>query len=273
MSAGRFLAPCLALLLLAGCNIEQNVGEVGYKLPSGLTEVSGLALAGPDSVFAHDDTHAIIYEIRLRDGRMQRAFALGDPTIEGDFEGIDAVGGKVFLISSDGVIYAATPGKNGERVPFDIYDSGVGKNCEVEGLSNSPEPGNLLILCKRLRVEEDQPKLEIYQWRIGAERAGDKPWLSVPYDQLLEERQWSEFGPSALEWDPVAGHFFVASAHNRLLLVLDRQGRLIKQLPFNQSRHPKVEGITITPDRRMAIADEGSRARNGQLTIFPLPEF
>ena len=274
MKSGRFIAPCLAALLLAGCDSGQNEPqEVGFNLPTGLTEVSGLAVAGPDSVFTHDDTHAIIYEVRLEDGRTVRAFALGDPTIDGDFEGIAAAEGRVFLISSDGLIYAVQPAKNGTRVPYTVFDSGVGQHCEVEGLSNSPEPGRLLILCKRLRIEKEEPTLDIFEWRIGAERAGEKPWLSIPYSGLIEPREWSEFGPSAIEWDAANRHLFVASAHNRLLLVLDRQGKLVKRLHFDQARHPKVEGLAVMPDGRMALADEGSRARNGQITYFRLPKF
>ena len=276
MKPGRSLAlaPVFAALLLAGCGDNGNEpSEVGFNLPSGLTEASGLAVAGEDSVFTHDDTHAIIYEVGLNDGRVKRAFALGDPTIEGDFEGIAVADGRVFLISSDGLIYAAEPGKNGIRVPYKVYDSGVGQHCEVEGLADSPDPHKLLILCKRMRIEEAQPKLNIYQWQIGADRADDAPWMAIPYDQLIEQRQWAEFGPSSIEWDAANGHIFVASAHNRLLLVLDRQGRLVKRLNFDQARHPKVEGLAVMPNGRMALADEGSRARNGRITVFPMPRF
>ncbi len=129
------------LLLLASCGRQQEAGETTYNLPSELNEVSGLAAAGPDSVFTHDDEFAIVYEFRLTDGHILRTFALGDPTIEGDFEGIAAADGRVFLVTSDGLIYSAAPGENGKRVPYRVYDSGVGPRCEVEGLSQAPTAG------------------------------------------------------------------------------------------------------------------------------------
>jgi hypothetical protein len=272
MSPGRAFAPVLALLLLAACGGGQKEHEVVFNLPSTLSEVSGLAAAGPRSVFTHDDTHAIVYEVSLEDGRMLRAFAFGQPTIEGDFEGIAAgADGRVFLITSDGLIYAAVPGENGKRVAYGVYDSGVGKHCEIEGLAEAPDPAQLLILCKRMREESREPKLEVFAWRIGADRADDQPWLAVPYGQLIEEREWAEFGPSALEWDPAGRHLLVASAHNRLLLVLDEHGRLVKRLRFDKARHPKVEGLAVMADRRVVLADEGSKARAGQIAAFPMP--
>jgi uncharacterized protein YjiK len=272
MSLGRFVAPGFALLLLAGCGRAQGGGEVEFNLPSMLSEASGLAVAGPESVFTHEDEHAIVYEVRLDDGRIPRAFALGKPTIEGDFEGIAAAQGRVFLITSDGLIYSAPPGKNGQRVAYRVYDSGVGKHCEIEGLSNAPELGRLLILCKRLRDQDARQRLEIYEWRIGSERAEDAPWLSLPLDGLIAAHDFAEWVPSALEWDPGSGHLLIVSGHNQLLLILDRHGKLVARRRFDPARHPKVEGIAIMPDRRLVLADEGSRTRSGRLASYPMEE-
>lgn len=272
MIAGRRLAPSLAALLVVSCTGEPQQGNVEFDLPSELQEVSGLAVAGPDSVFTHDDEHAIIYEVSLANGHIVRAFALGKPTLEGDFEGIDAEDGRVFLITSDGLIYSAEPGRNGERVSYQVYDSGVGRHCEIEGLSHAPEQGRLLILCKRLRAERAAPRLDIFQWRIGAEQADAAPWLSLPLDALVEEGDRAEFGPSAIEWDPLARHLLVVSGRDRLLLVLDERGRLLERHRLSRTLHPKAEGIALMPDRRLVLADEGSSRRAGRIAAFAMPK-
>jgi hypothetical protein len=270
--AGLSVAGLTLALLLAACGKQPEKGEVTYNLPSDLTEVSGLAAAGPDSVFTHGDEYAIVYEFRLGDGHILRTFALGEPTLEGDFEGIAAADGMVFLVTSDGLIYAAKPGKNGKRVPYLVYDSGVGPRCEVEGLSEAPSPHDLLLLCKRPRNASEKKRLEIYLWHIGSERAEATPFLSLPFDGLIDERERAEFRPSGLEWDPVKRQLVVVSARNRMVLFLDPGGRLIERKRLDGERHPKTEGIAIMPDGRMVLADEGSRTREGRLTAYRKPK-
>lgn len=270
MSTGRALAPLIAGLLLSSCEDVGERKEVGFSLPSALAEVSGLAAAGPDSVFTHNDEHAIVYEVRITDGQVLRTFALGEPTIEGDFEGIATAGEHIFLVTSDGLIYQAQPGENRERVPYKVHDSGIGAKCEVEGLSQAPEPDYLLLLCKRLRNEEQEARLEIYRWRIGTEHAAEEPWLTKPLEQLVDKDERAEFRPSGLEWDMHAGELLVASARNRLVLTFDREGQLLSRRRLDRNRHPKTEGITVLADRRLVLADEGSRTRKGRITAYPL---
>jgi uncharacterized protein YjiK len=265
----RRCAACLAFLLLAACGAPaEDSGEGVFNLPTELNEVSGLAVAGPDSIFTHDDEFAIIYEFRLSDGHILRAFALDQPTLEGDFEGIAAAQGRVFLVTSDGLIYSAQPGENGARVSYRVYDSGIGPRCEVEGLSQSPEPGELLLLCKRFRNDSAQARLEIYRWTIGSDRAEAEPYLSIPLDTLLGDDEPAEFRPSGLEWEPASGQLYVVSARSRSVLIVDRSGKLIELKHLNGTRHPETEGITLMPDGRLVLADEGSRTREGRLTVY-----
>lgn len=258
---------CIALLL-AACGNSRSNGEETYNLPGKLTEASGLAVAGPGSVFTHNDEYAIIYEFRLSDGRVMRTFALGQPTLEGDFEGIATGQGRVFLVTSDGLIYSVPPGENGERVAYRVYDSGIGPRCEIEGLSQAPEPGELLLMCKRFRNDNNDPLLEIYRWRIGADHAEVEPFLSLPLDRLLDKDERAEFRPSGLEYNPVCQQLYVVSARNRVVLILTRSGELVGQHKLDESRHPQTEGIAVMADGRLVLADEGSRSRKGRLTIY-----
>jgi hypothetical protein len=259
---------CLAALLVAACSPAQDNGEGVYNLPTELNEVSGLAVAGPDSVFTHDDEFAIVYEFRLKDGHVMRAFALGEPTLEGDFEGIATWVGQVFLVTSDGLIYSAYPGANGERVGYRVYDSGIGPRCEIEGLSQSPEPDELLLLCKRFRNDDQEARLEIHRWHIGNDRAEPEPFLALPLETIIDEDELAEFRPSGLEFDPASGQIWIVSARDRAVLVLDRAGRFVERKHLNASRHPESEGITIMPDGRLVLADEGSRTREARLTVY-----
>ena len=96
-----------------------------FFLPQGLSEISGLAVASPNTVYAHNDEYAIVYEIALDTGKALKAFALGKPTVKGDFEDIAVRGGNVYLLASDGHLYEAPIGEHRQRVRYNVYDTGV----------------------------------------------------------------------------------------------------------------------------------------------------
>ena len=272
MRLGARLAVLLgAATLLVACEAEPE-DSGSFALPSNLREVSGLAVASPDSIFAHDDEYAIIHEIGVSDGRVRRSFALGSPTIEGDFEGIAAAGERLYLVTSDGLIYAFDKGEDRKRVSYRAHDTGIGPRCEIEGLSRSPEADHLLVLCKRLRSGEDTPRLEIYRWRLGTEHADLDPWLAIPLDEFLGPDERAEFAPSGLEWDEARGVLVIVSGRNRLLVELDAEGNKLGARKLDSKRHRQAEGITVMPDCRLVLADEGSDTSKARLAVYPCPE-
>ena len=143
-----------ALLLFAACGRASDEsaahspsGLQQWALPDSLREISGLALTGDDRLLAVNDEEAIVYEIDYDDGRLVKAFALGEPTLRGDFEGIAVLGGRVWLMTSDGVLYVADEGGDGERVAYQRYVTKLGDKCELEGLAEIQVRGTLALLC------------------------------------------------------------------------------------------------------------------------------
>jgi hypothetical protein len=255
------------LLLLPACSAPAPAQE-SRDLPLALREVSGLAAASPGSVFAHDDERAIVHEIDLATGRAIRIFSLGGPPARGDFEGIAADRDRVWLIASDGQLLAARIGADGARVPFEVHDTGAGADCEIEGLSLAPEPGNLLILCKRARRGGREGRLIIYQWNIAAAAPVRQPWRDIDLrDALGDER--SGFAPSSIEWVPARRQLVLVSARDRRLLVLDETGRILGTRTLSAARHSQPEGLAITASGALAVADEGQGGRPARLTIYP----
>ena len=60
---------------------------------------------------------------------------MGRPVPRDDFEGIAYLDGVIYLVTSAGLIYVTTEGDDGERVDFEIYRTGLGRYCEIEGLA------------------------------------------------------------------------------------------------------------------------------------------
>ncbi|MEO0499543.1 MAG: SdiA-regulated domain-containing protein [Pseudomonadota bacterium] len=256
------------LVLLGAFDLDRLKPVARHFMPRGLIEISGLAVATPDSVFAHNDEHAIVYEVDLRSGKAVRAFALGDPTIPGDFEGIAVRDGRVYLITSDGMLYEAMIGAHRDRVRFHRYDTGVGAACEVEGLSASPEPEGFLILCKRAHEKRPNGQIEIYSWDLEDRTAAEVPAIDASVRALLSKEERRDFRPSGIEWDEPNRRLLIVSARAQLIVALGFDGSLRGRRALISGQHPQAEGITLMPDGRVVVADEGAGQGPGRITIF-----
>ena len=244
--------------------------ERQFFLPEGLTEVSGLAVASDDSVYAHNDSYGIIYEIALASGKVIKAFALGKPTVKGDFEDIAVRGGYVFLLTSDGRIFEAPEGEHRKRVLYNVYDTGVGAHCETEGLANGPTEDDFLILCKKAHEVSLKDRLVIYAWNLHDRTPAVKPWLNVSLDGLVDALDQANFHPSAVVWRPEQGTLMIISAKGHSGVEIDLQGRLVDRIKFDKQQHPQPEGMTLMPDGRLIISAESSRG-HGKISIYAVP--
>jgi len=241
-----------------------------FFLPQGLSEISGLAVASPNTVYAHNDEHAIVYEIDLGTGKALKAFALGKPTVKGDFEDIAVRGGNVYLLASDGHLYEAPIGEHRQRVRYNVYDTGVGTHCETEGLSTGPQDGDFLILCKKPYDNELKDRLVMYLWNLRDRSPVSAPWLNVSLDGLVQPLDQANFHPSAFYWRRDRGSFMIVSAKGHSAIEIDEQGKLIDRVKLNKEDHPQSEGLTIMPDGRLVLSDEGPPGR-GKISIYSLP--
>ncbi len=225
------------------------------SLVNGLREASGLAMASANSVYAHNDEFGIVYEVMLADGAVKSAFAFGDPTVSADFEGVATEGGRVYLVTSAGLIYEALIGAHRSRVLYNVFNTGAGAFCEVEGLANATEEGAFLILCKTAQIQDLQGKLTIYRWSLRDRKPVVDPWLQVSYQDFLSEEEAKVFRPSAVEWDPGRKALVVLSARSRHLMVMSEDGSVAakKTLPADlhlQARRSRADPIGRSYYRR-----------------------
>jgi hypothetical protein len=241
-----------------------------FALPQGLSEISGVAVASANTVFAHDDNYAIVYELDLKSGRTVRAFALGKPTVKADFEDIAVRDGYVYLLTSDGRIFEAPIGENRKRVLYNAYDTGVGAHCETEGLANGTSEGDFLILCKKAHEAEFKDRLVIYSWNLHARRPVAVPWLNISLDGLVPKLEQANFHPSAFVWRHERGTLIVVSAKGHTAIEIDQQGRLLDRFKIDKEQHPQPEGMALMPDGRLVLSDQGPNGQ-GKISVYSPP--
>ena len=239
-----------------------------WRLPDKLNEISGLALTGDARLLAVTDESAIVYELDYSAGRLVKAFALGDPTVRGDFEGIAWSEGGVWLVTSDGVIYEATEGEDGERVAYDEYRTGLGQLCEIEGLTYRKSDGMLLLLCRTIRRRSGLESLAIFAWSTSSRQPVREQTIALPDRDIAAALRMTRLNPSGITIEEQSGNLLIVAARQRAVIELDARGSLLsaRLLPL-AARHRQAEGIAILPSGGILIADEGGGHR-ARLAIY-----
>lgn len=238
-------------------------------LPDAVVEASGLTLAPDGRLLVHGDERAVVLALDPATGSEVARFTVGRPAVEADFEGIATVGVRLFLVASTGLLYEfRDPGPAG-AAPYRLTDTGVGRACEVEGLDHDPTEGVLLLACKT----EAPPRDHALVHRIPLE-----PGRATLSAIRISRRALSAFGvsarlsPSAVAVDPSSSRLLVLAARERLLVEVERSGRVRAIVRLPRERHPQAEGLAIGADGTLYLADEARGGDPAYLTWYaPLP--
>ena len=271
-----FATAILVGSLLAACGAghgndasrQQDFGETfrQWRLPDRLNEISGLALAEDERLFAVTDESAIVYELDYEEGRIVKSFAFGDPVARGDFEGIAVLGDTLWLMTSDGTLLAAKEGQDGERVAYRRYETGMGAYCELEGLAQDRAARSLLMACKETRSGKDELKMS--EWAVSAgspTRGRDIVIPEGPVADMLDEKR---INPSGVALDPRNGEWVLVAARQHAIVRLSADGKLSRAIIFpKKGRHPQAEGIEVTGKGELLIVDEGGGGR-ARLAVY-----
>ena len=233
-----------------------------WKLPDNLKEISGLARSSQGRLLAHGDEKSRIFTLDEKTGQVLATWELqGEP--HDDFEGIAVSGKTVYLMTGAGRIYTTREGGDGEKVSYTKIDTGLGKQCEFEGLAYDPKARVLLLPCKTAIARELAGDVVLFRWSV------DKKELAEPASFRFSRKEIGdslEFRATSVEVDPKSGHLVVLSSKWQMVVELNAQGRFLGVAPLERLWHRQPEGLTIGPDR-LYISDEG-RKHTGMLTAY-----
>lgn len=255
---------------VAGLDVTPKEAS-GWKLPRQLSEISGLAVTDDGRLLAHGDENGIVYELDPHAGKIVKSFALGEVTERADFEGIASVGDMVYLVTSDGTIYEAPEGADGERVLFNSYGTGAGRQCEVEGLAYEKSSGALLLVCKSARIKELTGHIAIFRWNIDTRMLAQSPVLLVALESIDAESPVHTLHPSGIEVLPGSGNYLLVAAQERIIVEITPGGALVSARRLLPDLHVQPEGVAMLASGTLVIADEAGRGRRsgqGRLTLY-----
>ncbi len=241
------------------------------KLPRRLREVSGLAMLAGDRLLAHDDERGTVVEIDYRDGSIVKDFELGGPRgrVADDFEGLAAAEGRLYLVTSTGRLYEFAEGDDGMTVPYNRYETGVGRVHEIEGLAYDPDRRELLLVSKNPRNPRQGDQIAIYRWSLVTRRLVEDGRIHIVADAFARPIDRETFQPSGIERHPASGHYFLVAARQRAVAEITLGGTVLSVRRLKASRHRQAEGITFAADHTLLIADEGAGKR-ATMSFYPL---
>ncbi len=243
-------------LALADANPGKPVPVAQWIMPPELREISGLALTTRGTVLTHDDNVARVYEIDPRTGILLKGFSLRGG-VRGDFEAITIAGTDIYLLQSKGRIYKFKEGADAEQVPYSVYDTGLGKECELESMAYEADSTRLVLVCKKF-LQRDVPKeLLIYHVPLPLGDRSAMTALKVPIKDVIGSNKWKNFHPSDVNIDPITKNYVIVASHEKGLVVITPEGEVVRSEPL-PGDHRQPEGVAITNDRLLMISDEAN---------------
>lgn len=297
MHGGRILA-LLACVAACGCRAQKNSldklqhsavatarverltksladHEAGFDgrpiakwiMPAPLREISGLALTPDGRVLAQGDENGEIWEVDYRSGILIKHFFLGDPTIKGDFEAITVANDLVYLLDSKGKIYSFKEGADGARVKYNLFDTGLKKDCEFEGMVFDARVNSLVLACKHVHDQSIHDAVVLYRLSVAPSDSTEKlTKLVVP---LGSANGGKSFHPSDITIDPVSGNYVLVASLEKALMAITPAGELVFARPLPPG-HDQPEGVAITKDGILLVSDE-AKANPGAITLYKWP--
>ena len=248
-----------------------------YSLPKYLEEVSGLAYYKKDKILCVQDEKANIYVLNLKKEEIVSKYDFGK---DGDYEDIAIVDQTAYVIRNDGRIFEIEDFTKKSRKVKE-HKTKLSERNDTEGLTFDKLSNSLLIACKGAPAIDRDNSYEgykaIYRFDLGEMELDKKPCFLVDLNRLdsykddnlftafsnriakklqLVESETS-FKPSGIAIHPIYGEIYIISNIGKLLIILDRHGKVldVQDLDIKIFRQP--EGICFSPSGDLFISSEG----------------
>jgi uncharacterized protein YjiK len=242
-------------LALADANPAKSVPVAEWIMPPELREISGLALTARGTVLTHDDNIGRVYEIDPKTGILLKGFSLAGG-VRGDFEAITIAGSDIYLLHSKGRIYKFKEGADAEWVPYSVYDTGLGRECEFESMAYEADSSRLLLACKKF-LQKTPKEVLIYRLPLPLGDRSAMTTLRVSMHDVIGSNKWKNFHPSDINIDPITKNYVIVASKEKGLIVLTPDGEVVRSEPL-PGDHRQAEGVAITPDSLLLVSDEAN---------------
>lgn len=259
---------------MAGLPYDLRRPDAVFTLPAELAEISALTDVDDRTVACVQDEAATLYFISVTDGSVRSTLPFSGPA---DMEGLTRVNGDFFALRSDGLVHHLR--MRAQQAALDVLDTfhlDV-ENRNIEGLGFDPVTGKVLVSPKDFVKGDKELRDERLLYAFDPADATHKVRVALRLSVAAVVAQARAAGiavperttpngrvvpavklrPSSVAVHPTTGHYYLLSAADRLLLVVDRSARLVALEQLDPGLLPKPEGITFLPNGDLVLSSEG----------------
>jgi uncharacterized protein YjiK len=231
-----------------------------------LKEISGLSATDDPTVFCavQDEKGTVFFIDAAGGGAVLDKVEFKD---KGDFEGVEIVGKKIYVVKSDGDIFEISKWKDGKTPEIEKYETFLKKTDDVEGLGYDAKRKSLLLACKG--NPDSATVRNIYAFDLETKQLSEKTVYTInplEVDALLSNEKDKEnaryFAPSGIAIHPISGDVYVISSIKKRMLVLDyNTGKIKYAIQLSKKLLPQPEGISFDAKGDLYLSSEG---KNGE---------
>ncbi len=277
MRLGALASACFALLPAAGGGRDPALPHYALdgkptseaQLNRAQREISGIAFTADGRLLAHGDEHALVWQVDPRSGKVLKKFGLGRAghVLKGDFEDIQIVDGRVYLVTRGGEIVAGSEGADGAVVSTANVAEELRGACEVEGLAWDEPTRAFLLLCKNVVSRKWKDAVIVLGVNSETWQLEPKPRMIIPEHDLERFTGTKRFHGSAMVRHPRTGTYLLLAGPEQAYAEVDAAGRVLGGGKLDPKHHRQPEGIAIAPDLSLLISDEGA-GKDATLTTY-----
>jgi uncharacterized protein YjiK len=238
-----------------------NSPDQEYSLPESLREISGLSYLSSDKLACIQDEEGVLFIFDTRQSKIAEEIQFGK---SGDYEGIEVIGNKVYVIKSNGKILSFDIGKPNEVI--EISTPLTQKN-DIEGLGYDPINNTLLIACKaKAEVSGNGATGKaIYSYDLHQNKFLEEPVLVIKEGDVKGGKS-NKIKPSGVAVHPKTGEHYILASSHQVFVFKDKA--LSNTIPLDPSIFTQPEGICFSEDGTLFISSEGGDFGSGKIFRF-----
>lgn len=278
-----YLYTFLFALFLSACTVKRPEPSIAFsydkpesvqKLPASLYEVSGVTALDSATVACVQDEQGIIFEYSIGAARVTNETRF---YLDGDFEGIAKADDDLFVLRSDGKLFHLKNYLLNHAIQIDSIETNI-PITNNEGLCFDPANRCLLIASKgRVKGNKElKDKRFVFGYNVDQKRMLDSPVLTIDVNEVahvmkekgleVEENKKRngtahytslKLMPSGIAVSPGGEYYYLLSAVDRLLLKIERSGKIRDVVVLKVELYSKPEGLIFLPNGKLVISNEG----------------
>ena len=264
----RILLPLLTLFVFSACDThsrEKTVTLNGFdyshkkitELQPELNEISGIAYDRNKHCFlAINDEQGILFALNPSDFTIQQQLKFGK---KGDYECVATNGTTVFVLKSNGDVYAMNFADSLSQITVSSYP---GPTTEFESCIWDDEKKVLKLVSKKSAADKEIQANNIYNFNPehGAYVVDNTSRIS--WDHLKKAGLSSKaFHPSGAATEPSTGNIYVVASIEKSLVIFKSDWTVLSVHQLDEAVFPQPEGITFDKDGNLLITNEAAGAK------------